>query len=1311
MTRCVSRSANFSVLGLRAAALIAAVVSGTGCAESIGDIDRTQPDLIAKENFQGQWFIRESVVDVPPTSPASFVGENGSIETVVWDIQQNYLVGYRAYQEVPGLDGTAQSQLSQPSAQPVTTGQGQGRDPNVYKGNPVVAYHIDQHVDVQRGYNPRTGEQNNIISENSSDRPWYERAFMRVDWSRNDVNNFLTTPQPFWPIFGESSTVTDYIPANEGGPDAFHVETDDSGLANYIDFTVRETLQPNIFGCSAMMNSELGDCTGEEIKMRTSLMKVDPAAEQEYVPLVYDDRREGEFGYFRVERPTYDRRLGETFTGLIQLAGRHDVWSKSRDASGTPLDYAARTLKPIKYALSENFPDSLRKVADQIGKDYDTATKTVIAATRKQSVADLEQDLLNDTGDTCMFCIDTNEDNHARNGDLRYNFMYWVDDLQAAGPLGFGPSSLNPETGRIVSASAYVYGAGVDRYAEQAKEIVELLIGKDQGGLSDDDLVSGDYIRNAVRANLTPIDPRKLGVNLAGLSGEALSRKILGEKGFARAQALALNGGKDIPTAIPGLDASRLQRVVGTPLEALMVPDEWTRAAQAGQTSYLQQRSALLAKQAQALGEPAPAEGPLGYLSVTNWFGPDALNFQKQLEDKASQHSLWLANFDDPAIAGLAHDVANMGLAGDDLFQYLRGRIFRSVMLHELGHTLGLRHNFAGSADALNYQDDYWPLRQESIDPVAAYTQGTTSSPDALLRSNCSIQGPLQAASDGSAIAGTDVTQACQDQENGKMGELQYSSIMDYGSRFNSDIHGLGHYDIAALGAGYGDLVEVFDDTAVAGIAKGTSATGVDTRSAIAFANTVRNPILEQGIDNALAQTDPKGLQYGHYQDYPALFGGYQNIAKRKFIPRTDYLNSLNAAQGNPAQAPVKVPYLSCYDEYVDSVDVCHRWDSGADNYEIVSNYVNLYEQYYVFNNFQRDRVGFDPFMVAQRTASRYFLPLTNMYQHWLWGAFITGLAPQGSPRGDLGLVATRQALNLLQNTMSTPEYGPHTYDPTVGEYVPSTGACPDVSSPVLVPTDGVQAGSTPTLMSMPKCVDIPRGVGRSYFSRYDSSGYDVFRRVLESGHFYDQLAALQALQQSNASVVGIGQDVQADSRTFRLPWNLLFPDEVGGLFSAIYRQDDTAYAQHINGPAGTTDPSVVNLSVFTDPNTMAALPIVQPGRTYTTRVQALVAGMNLLDGTLNASFAKQGQISLGGSGEERTAPAGFTAVTATDPASGRIFVAYRKTDGTDGPWYAADLLDGANKLINSGTATAGDITTAFGDIELVRLAFGIFGQ
>jgi hypothetical protein len=308
-----------------------------------------------------------------------------------------------------------------------------------------------------------------------------------------------------------------------------------------------------------------------------------------------------------------------------------------------------------------------------------------------------------------------------------------------------------------------------------------------------------------------------------------------------------------------------------------------------------------------------------------------------------------------------------------------------------------------------------------------------------------------------------------------------------------------------------------------------------------------------------------------------------------------------------------------------------------------------------------------------------------------------------------LGLIATREGLNRLINTMGTPEYGTHMYSPLLGEYVP-VDACPDGAGQVAIPLRGDATTDPDDVMSMPSCVEVPRGVGRSQFSRYDSSGYDVFRRILESGHFYDQMAALVALQTSNASVVGIGQDVNADARTFRIPYNLLFPEEVEGLMSSIYNEDDHSYALHVQDVNGVG--TVMPRTVFEPmaPEQVERLPVLVPGRTYTTRVQALVAGMNMLDGSLNAAFAKRGQISLLGSGEQRTPPDGFEIVQADNPQSGRSFIAYRATDGSPG-WYAADLLEKAQRIAKDPNSSDADIENIFGDIELVRLAFGILGD
>src|ERR1043165_7603039 len=121
---------------------------GSG-AQEVGEIDRTQPNLLPKAMFTDHaWYVRQTITDVPATSAFSFVGETGTMEIIRWEIQQDYLVGYRAYERVPGADSMADTAAGSAGNQPVREGYGEGRDPSVFKGNPVVAYPILEHVDV-----------------------------------------------------------------------------------------------------------------------------------------------------------------------------------------------------------------------------------------------------------------------------------------------------------------------------------------------------------------------------------------------------------------------------------------------------------------------------------------------------------------------------------------------------------------------------------------------------------------------------------------------------------------------------------------------------------------------------------------------------------------------------------------------------------------------------------------------------------------------------------------------------------------------------------------------------------------------------------------------------------------------------------------------------------------------------------------------------------------------------------------------------------------------------------------------------------
>src|SRR5262249_40350811 len=85
---------------------------------------------------------------------------------VRWSVQEDLLVARLSYERIENSDG-----------------KGAGKATN--DGIVVAAYKILKHFDIQRTYNPSTGEKYNVLEENDVDRKWFERQYIRVDWSKN----------------------------------------------------------------------------------------------------------------------------------------------------------------------------------------------------------------------------------------------------------------------------------------------------------------------------------------------------------------------------------------------------------------------------------------------------------------------------------------------------------------------------------------------------------------------------------------------------------------------------------------------------------------------------------------------------------------------------------------------------------------------------------------------------------------------------------------------------------------------------------------------------------------------------------------------------------------------------------------------------------------------------------------------------------------------------------------------------------------------------------------------------------------------
>ncbi|MEE2644651.1 MAG: hypothetical protein VYD19_06925, partial [Myxococcota bacterium] len=303
------------------------------CADPVEDIDRTQANLLKKSELEGEWYFLQTVIDIPPTRGFTFIGETSSLERVRWEIQEDLLVAYRSYEKVRNASSVG------------TETPFDGKDA------PIASYAIRAHVDILRDYNSSTGEQSNLIVENTQDRQWHERDYIRVDWSRNLSQSF-----DFAVPVNQVFAVGYFEQEEQGGPEALYLERDESGKLGYFDVVGRLFVEPWWEGCIyAWWGLMATDCAAGEVSIRTSFAKI--PARQSYEPFHYSDQLMSRFGYFRSEYFTVDEQRGVTDAGRRYLINRHHIWEESLDEAGKPIPIEARKLRQIPYYLNAQFPD------------------------------------------------------------------------------------------------------------------------------------------------------------------------------------------------------------------------------------------------------------------------------------------------------------------------------------------------------------------------------------------------------------------------------------------------------------------------------------------------------------------------------------------------------------------------------------------------------------------------------------------------------------------------------------------------------------------------------------------------------------------------------------------------------------------------------------------------------------------------------------------------------------------------------------------------------------------------------------------
>ncbi len=425
---------------LTGASLLIATLLTVGCAQDVGDINRVQPNAIEKETFlqNNEWYYRQTIVDSDWQGSIIFEGYQSALKRVKWVVTEDVL--YACSTTPPVQGGFIQ----------------EGFQDNECFGT-VAAFPIMGHFDIQRAYNTATGEQSNLLVENYSDRPWFERDYFRVNWSRNLIDGM----QMFHSLLGRFSANAWSVPFEDNyvDPDRARIKPDEG----YMELTTGFFFEPDINACYQQFTYDgIFNCEGGLLRVSHSFARVPD--EKTYEPLLHLDneymrrddeatgpfletanifdpgsgyvldvecnqqtrdyllRQDGEFansrcqratvdyfsrfGYFRTENVRFDADRGATDLDREYLANAHNIWQTAYDADGKLLPMSQRKPKPVVYYLNDAYPQDMIGGAREVERQWNLAFLDAVRLAKGYStITEVEDELEELYGDRRMYKI------------------------------------------------------------------------------------------------------------------------------------------------------------------------------------------------------------------------------------------------------------------------------------------------------------------------------------------------------------------------------------------------------------------------------------------------------------------------------------------------------------------------------------------------------------------------------------------------------------------------------------------------------------------------------------------------------------------------------------------------------------------------------------------------------------------------------------------------------------------------------------------------------------------------------------------
>ena len=442
------------------------------------------------------------------------------------------------------------------------------------------------------------------------------------------------------------------------------------------------------------------------VKVRTTLIPVGPS---DYIPVAYGDEKFEKFGYFTTSQYKRDEFGNLTDDTLQTYANLFNVCEP-----GTGRSCSTRQ---IRWILNEGFPaDMLPSTRRAVAEWNETFQK---ALGRTDDVVVLDEQTQRPIGDTSQNMI-----------------AYVEPEVVMTSLAGVSQSVVNDLNGEVISSRVTLFGGGLRYVRERADYLLEQVLSEAQSGQIGNaekakvkDLLGDGVLRVQDKVAKLRRPASKPQTKVASISRASLLNSISkyrGAQNKARVQmqevinrqpdlvqgaASAVSKAMALKNADVKTVANRLLGIDGS-LKHAKIPARWA----ANQATF--------------------EESEFADTAIVDYMKAYIAKHRKDVIGKPGQI-----------------DVADLR---EKLNQEVAQSYFYSVLLHEMGHSFGLRHNFAGSTDVANFTDTYKQLKAKA---------------------NAGDKTVLKAELDRHA----------------------YSSIMDYGAALFGEDAGPGPYDKAAI--------------------------------------------------------------------------------------------------------------------------------------------------------------------------------------------------------------------------------------------------------------------------------------------------------------------------------------------------------------------------------------------------------------------------------------------------------------------------------------------------------------------------------